>query len=140
MITHLGERVLVWPKAFTAEECAGLAARFTWDKHGVRDLPPLAHELGLMCGQRMRGCFPLQWGDEVTFSVAQVPWHLDQALGSTHKLCLYLDDAPGTEFRDGTVAGGRGAIVLFDIRLEHRASPFEGTRRILGLRARRLRT
>lgn len=136
----LGSRVFVWPKAFTPAECAGLAARFTWDKHGVRDLPPLAHELGLMIGSRMHGCFPLQWGNEVTFSIQRVPWHLDSPMGATHKLCLYLDPGPGTEFRDGTAVGGQGSIALFDMKLEHRTEPgAEGVRRVLGLRAKRIR-
>jgi len=142
----LSGRVLVWPEAFSEEECAMIAGQFDDAQFSgpalVRD-PSRAYELGLLCGARMPGAPALQWLDWITLPRFGrcVGWHLDEPKNATHKLCLYLDPGPGTEFRadeDTVVAGGGlGSIVLFDVRLEHRTAEGEA-RRVLGLRARRI--
>lgn len=104
----------------------------------------LAQELGLLCAARMVGAPALRWGSQLTLAAGQrIGWHVDPALGATHKLCLYLDDAgprAGLVFRDArlNVEGAQGTIVLFDISLEHRADDGGDRslqRRVVGLRA-----
>lgn len=144
MESHLDGRVLVWPEAFSPEECEILAGRFPYRGPGVALVqdPVNAYEVGLLCGARMKGGPALQWLDWVTLPQfnRSVAWHLDEPKGATHKLCVYLDPGPGTEFRGLGVVGGYGAIVLFDIGLEHRSGEGAAARRCLGLRAKRIRT
>lgn len=143
MLSYFDDKILVWPGAFSGEECEILLGRIDWDtKHGVVRAPAIARELGALAELRMPGAPSLRWTDEISISVAPVPWHLDEPRGATHKLCLYLDPrGVGTSFRykeqEITPAVDVGAIVLFDIRLEHRVGEgYLPGRRVLGLRAR----
>ena len=153
-----GREVLSWPGAFSAEECEMLAGRVSWPEQrragyqGLTEDPALAAWLGELCSVRMIGAPSLRWLADVTLTDgARLPWHRDAPRGATHKLCVHLDNAAGTEFSDTDAAvlglglgpfdvvleaGGRGTIVLFDIQLVHRAAACDAPRRrILGLRA-----
>jgi len=141
MISSLDRKILIWPEAFSSEECELLTRRFDWTKHGVKELPELAAEITAMLEPRTPRCPKMIWTPFVTLSMQQVGWHLDSAHGgATHKLCLYLDDSNvGTEFQHpfGLWEGPWcGSICLFDIGLEHRTAGAVRHRRVLGLRAR----
>ncbi len=142
MISYLDGKILAWPDAFSAEECELVAGRFEWRKHGVVRSASIAGEIGLLARERMPGAPELAWTEEITISILNTPWHLDEPRGATHKLCLYLDPGGvGTVFRTEhhffCPPGTQGTLVLFDIRLEHRTGDApRARRRVLGLRAR----
>lgn len=143
-----GVGILLWPRAFSPEECASISRALPWPLNdgphqAIHHSHVLAQFLGSRFIERMPDAPELRWLNDVTLTRIDAPrargWHLDQPRGARWKLCMYLDNVidGGTDFREITPACPQGTIVLFDVALEHRsaADGFAGWKRVVGLRA-----
>lgn len=145
-----GLKVHYWPSRLSKSRCEALASSLPWDRNAAGGTILTDHKLamGIATGLLPEDAPRVRWLDHVTLGHLVggerengiALWHVDPPHGARWKMCAYLDDAPGTIFgRTDQFAPPtpQGSVVLFDIRLEHRAAPMERgvVKRTVGLRA-----